>query len=123
RLQQRMEEQLRRNGANNTEYLYEVLRVYLMLGDASRFDPESVAAWAALDDERNLKDASEEQKQALAAHELALTEAFRNGPGFSESMPQLDRQLIADTRLTLARMPLEQRVYNRLKRELMRAHL
>jgi type VI secretion system protein ImpL len=119
RLQQRMEEQLRRNGANNTEYLYEVLRVYLMLGDASRFDPESVAAWAALDDERNLKDASEEQKQSLAAHELALMENFRNG----QAMPQLDRQLISDTRLTLARMPLEQRVYNRLKRELMRAHL
>src|SRR5207237_5802409 len=38
RLQQRMEEQLRRSAANSPEYLYEVLRVYLMLGDASHFD-------------------------------------------------------------------------------------
>jgi type VI secretion system protein ImpL len=119
RLQQRMEDQLRRSGANNTEYLYEVLRVYLMLGDASHFDPESVAAWSALDDERTLKDASEAQKASLAAHELALMEHFRDG----QAMPRLDTQLVSDTRLTLARMPLEQRVYNRLKRELTRAHL
>jgi type VI secretion system protein ImpL len=119
RLQQRMEDQLRRSGANNTEYLYEVLRVYLMLGDASHFDPESVAAWSALDDERTLKDASEAQKASLAAHELALMEHFRDG----QAMPRLDTQLVSDARLTLARMPLEQRVYNRLKRELTRAHL
>jgi type VI secretion system protein ImpL len=123
RLQQRMEAQLRRNDANNAEYLYEVLRVYLMLGDASHFDAESIAAWAALDDERNLKDASEEQKQALAAHELALMTTFRQGLGSSEPMPQLDQQLIGDTRLALARMPLQQRVYNRVKRQLMREKL
>jgi type VI secretion system protein ImpL len=114
RLQQRMEDQLRRNGANNPEYLYEVLRVYLMLGDASHFDAESVAAWAALDDAGNLRDASEEQRQALAAHELALMENFREG----QAMPRLDPQLISDTRLTLAQMPLEGRVYNRIKRQL-----
>jgi type VI secretion system protein ImpL len=119
RLQQRMEVQLRRNDANNAEYLYEVLRVYLMLGDASHFDAESVAAWAALDDERNLKGASDEQKQALAAHELALMENLRQG----QAMPQLDQQLVSDTRLALARMPLQQRVYNRVKRQLVREKL
>jgi type VI secretion system protein ImpL len=119
RLQQRMEAQLRRNDANNPDYLYEVLRVYLMLGDARHFDAESIAAWAALDDERNLKDAGEEQRLALAAHELALMENFRHG----QAMPQLDQALIADTRLALARMPLQQRVYNRLKRQLMREKL
>jgi type VI secretion system protein ImpL len=119
RLQQRMEVQLRRNDANNAEYLYEVLRVYLMLGDARRFDAESVAAWAALDDERNLKGASAEQKQALATHELALMESFRE----IQAPPRLDQQLVADTRLALARMPLQQRVYNRIKRQLLREKL
>ena len=119
RLQQRMEDQLRRSDANNAEYLYEVLRVYLMLGDPKHFDAESIAAWAALDDERNLKDASEEQRLALAAHELALMENFRQG----QAMPELDAALVADTRLALARMPLQQRVYNRVKRQLMREKL
>jgi type VI secretion system protein ImpL len=119
RLQQRMESQLRRNDANNPEYLYEVLRVYLMLGNPKHFDAESIAAWAALDDERNLKEASEEQRLALAAHELALMENFRHG----QAMPHLDQDLIADTRLALARMPLQQRVYNRIKRQLVREKL
>ncbi len=119
RLQQRMEDQLRRSDANNAEYLYEVLRVYLMLGDPAHFDAESIAAWAALDDERNLKEASEAQRLSLAAHELALMENFRQG----QAMPVLDAALVADTRLALARMPLQQRVYNRVKRQLMRDKL
>ncbi|MCD2517140.1 type VI secretion system membrane subunit TssM [Massilia sp. G4R7] len=119
RLQQRMEAQLRRSDANNAEYLYEVLRVYLMLGDPKHFDAESIAAWAALDDDRNLKDASEAQRAALAEHELALMENFRQG----QAMPELDAALVADTRLALARMPLQQRVYNRVKLQLAREKL
>jgi type VI secretion system protein ImpL len=101
RLQQRMEDQLRRNAANSPEYLYEVLRVYLMLGDASHFDAESVAAWAALDDARNLKDASEEQKQGLAAHELALMENFRSGQ--AAARPATDQRHAPDAGAHAAR--------------------
>ncbi len=119
RIQDRIEEQLRRSSANNTDYLYETLRVYLMLGDARHFDADSVAAWIGYDYDHNLQDASDEQKQALSAHVLALLESFRDG----QAMPQIDAQLVSDTRLTLARMPLEQRVYNRLKRQLMRSKL
>ncbi len=119
RIERRMEDQLRRSDANNTEYLYEVLRVYLMLGDAAHFDAESVAAWVALDNERTLGDASDEQRQDLAAHVLALLATYQG----ADAPPRLDSQLVSDTRLTLARMPLQQRVYNRLKRQLRRDKL
>jgi type VI secretion system protein ImpL len=119
RLQQRMEQQLRRSDANNSDYLYEVLRVYLMLGDAQHFDAESVRAWTDYDLSRNLKDASEDQLAALSGHMQALMEDYRN----ADALPALDTQLISDTRLALARMPLQQRVYNRLKRELSRSKL
>ncbi len=119
RIQQRMEFQLRRSSANNTEYLYEVLRVYLMLGDAAHFDAESIAAWVAYDNERNLAGASEEQKGALASHVLALLASYQG----SGALPQLDAQLVGDTRLALARMPLQQRTYNRIKRQLLREKL
>ena len=56
---------------------------------------------------------------ALAAHEMALMENFRLG----QAMPELDAALVADTRLALARMPLQQRVYNRVKRQLVREKL
>ena len=119
RIVQRLENQLRRSDANNTEYLYEALRVYLMLGDAAHLDAESVAAWVGLDNQLNLKDASDEQKEALSAHVLALLGSYQ----LADAAPQLDAQLIADTRLALARMPVQQRVYNRLKRQLMREKL
>ena len=119
RIQQRMEDQLRQSSSNSAEYLYEVLRVYLMLGDAAHFDAESVAAWVGIDIERNMADASDDQKAALQSHVLALLESYRD----SGAMPQLDAQLITDTRLTLARMPVEQRIYNRIKRDMARSKL
>ena len=119
RIINRMEEQLRRGSANNPEYLYEVLRVYLMLSDAKHFDAESISAWVDYDWERNLRDASDVQRQALSGHVMALLADYNS----ADAPPQLDAQLISDTRLALARMPLPQRIYNRLKRELARAKL
>lgn len=119
RIRQRMENQLRRSNASNSEYLYEVLRVYLMLGDAAHFDAESIAGWVGYDNDRNLAGATDEQKRDLASHVQALLAGYQ-GAGVP---PQLDATLIADTRLALARMPLQQRTYNRIKRQLMREKL
>jgi len=115
----RMEGLLEKGSANSPEYLYEVLRVYLMLGSAEHFDADSVAAWVDLDWERNLPSASPAQRTALAGHLQALLAEY-SAAGAS---PQLDSNLIATTRLSLARMPLPQRIYNRLKRQIDRARL
>ena len=115
RVRQRMEDQLRRGAAEDLDTQYETLRVYLMLGDASRFDPASVAAWAAWDDERTFKEAADQPlRAALSAHQLAMVESL----GESQALPALDMQLVSEARLALARMPLQQRVYNQLKRQL-----
>ncbi len=114
RIISRMEDELRRDSANSSEYLYELLRVYLMLGDRSHFDAEAVRAWIDFDWSRNLADSNEAQRQALSAHVAAMLDPSNQ----SEAPPQLDAALIAQTRLTLARMPLGERVYNRIKRDL-----
>jgi type VI secretion system protein ImpL len=120
RIVDRMEDELRRNTANNNEYLYEVLRVYLMLGDATHFDAESVKAWIDYDWDHNLKGVSDTQRQELSAHVQALLDQYNQ---VVEDPLKLNADLISDTRLALARMPLQQRVYNRLKRELSRSKL
>jgi type VI secretion system protein ImpL len=112
RLITRLEESLRRGDSNNQAYLYATLRVYLMLGDRRYYDAESVLAWLDLDWRRSLPDVSEVQRSALLGHVAAL---LRDGDD-SASPPVLDAGLIAQTRLTLAMMPLPQRVYNRIKR-------
>jgi type VI secretion system protein ImpL len=113
-----LEAVLRRGDANNQEALYEALRVYLMLGQPKHLDGDSVQAWLDIDWRRSLAEASQEQRDQLAAHVAALLEA-----GDAAEPPALDAGLVAQTRLTLAMMPLPQRVYQRLKRQVAQAKL
>lgn len=112
-----MEDTLRRGDANNQDFLYETLRVYLMLGDRRYFDAASVQAWVDFDWRRSLPEASEEQRRQLLAHAAALLEDGEADP------VALDGALVAQVRLALAGMPLPQRIYGRLKRQVMSAGL
>jgi type VI secretion system protein ImpL len=117
RIVARMEEELRRGSANNAEYLYELLRVYLMLGERSHLDADAVRVWLELDWSRNLAGADEAQRQQLSEHVAAMLADERGEPA------QLDASLVAQTRLALAGMPIGQRVYNGVKRALAQAQL
>ncbi|MES2296685.1 MAG: type VI secretion system membrane subunit TssM, partial [Pseudomonadota bacterium] len=119
RIVSRMEDELRRDGANNADYLYELLRVYLMLGERSHFDADAVRAWIDFDWSRNLADSNEVQRQELSGHVAALLD--QNSAG--DAPPQLDAALIAQTRLTLAKIPVAARIYNRIKRDMASAKL
>jgi len=119
RLLTSLEEQLRRNTANSNDYMYETLRVYLMLGDMRHFDPESVTAWLDYYWSHNVKEADASQLAMLSGHAQALMDALSK----SSKTLQLNADLITQTRLTLASMTIQQRIYNRLKRDLMRSKL
>jgi len=110
RIVSNMEHALRRGDANNQDFLYETLRVYLMLGQRKYFDAASVQAWVEFDWRRSLPEANETQRRQLLAHAAALLEDEDAEP------VQLDAALVAQVRLTLAGMPLPERIYNRLKR-------
>lgn len=115
----RLEEVLRRNDANNQEYLYETLRTYLMLGEPQHRDADSIQAWLSLDWRRSLPDASVEQREQLAAH----VEALYGSNDDSAEPSLLNASLITQSRLALAMMPLPQRMFNRLKRQVGQARL
>lgn len=118
RVVSRLEEVLRRGDANNQEYLYAALRVYLMLGQPKHLDAESVQAWLDVDWRRSLAEASPEPRDQLASHVAAMLDADE-----AAEPPALDAGLVAQARLTLAMMPLPQRVYHRLKRQVAQAKL
>ncbi|SFV04684.1 type VI secretion system membrane subunit TssM [Pseudoduganella namucuonensis] len=119
RILDQMETQLRRGPANNAEYLYELLRVYLMLGERNHLDPAAVRAWLEYDWARSLPEANEPQRQDLSRHVAAMLDPDSQ----AEAPPQLDAKLIAQVRLALAKMPMGERVYTRLKRELVASGL
>jgi type VI secretion system protein ImpL len=106
-----LEEQLRQRG-NNPDYLYEALKVYLMFDDREHFDADTVKAWMLLQWQLSLPGAEQAQaRQALANHLQALLEIMPIPP----SIP-LDPSLVKSVRDELLRLPLANRVYNRLKR-------
>ena len=113
RLMSRIEQQIQENG-NDPYYLYEALKVYLMLGDGRHFDKETILAWVSLDwDHRLPPTTTTDQRQSLNQHLLTLFET-RPAP-----LPRpLDASLVDQSRNVLARSPLAERVYGRLKLEL-----
>lgn len=118
RMTARLEEVLRRGDANSQEQLYEALRVYLMLGQPQHLDPQSVLAWLDYDWRRSLPEAAPEQRDSLLAHADALLDGAA-----AAAPPALDAALVGKVRATLAMMPLPQRVYNRLKRQVAQQRL
>ncbi|KVQ05126.1 type VI secretion system membrane subunit TssM [Burkholderia ubonensis] len=110
----RMEEELRRGDANNPDFQYEVLRTYLMLGDSAHFDADAVRLWTDVDWRRGpLRDASDDAHNDIDGHLAALLQPAQ----FDASQP-LDDDLVAQARVTLARMPLARRMFHRVVREL-----
>jgi len=106
----RMEERLRQN-ANNPGYLYDTLKVYLMMDDAEHFDSKTVKAWLEQEWQTNLpRSIDREQRTHLSAHLDALLE---QAP--LKSPIALDATLIQNIRALLNQVPLAQRVYERLK--------
>lgn len=117
-VQARLEEELRRGSSANLEELYATLRVYLMLGDGKHFEEDSIAAWIAFDWDRSLNGATEGQRNALDGHVAALLGAIKD-----DTPIQLKQDLVAGTRAALALLPLEQKIYSRIKRDMNAAKL
>ncbi len=106
----RMEERLRQN-ASNPGYLFDTLKVYLMMDDAAHFDAKTIKAWLEQEWQTNLpRSVDREQRDHLNAHLDALLE---QAP--LKSPIALDATLIQNTRVLLNQVPLAQRVYERLK--------
>lgn len=111
----RLEEQLRAGG--NSDFLYEGLKAYLMLGEPDHYDADFIKAWIALDWDRSLpRDLLPEQREALAEHLAALYD--RQPP-----VVRLDERLIEDVRRQLQRLSVAQRAYDRVKRQKLPAGL
>lgn len=113
RLMTRLENQLQ-NNANNADYLYEALKVYLMQASSEHYDASAIAAWYSLDWKYNLPlEVTTEQREALNRHLAALLER-RVAP-----LPRpLNQVLVKQKQELLQNTPIAERVYSGLKLEL-----
>ena len=113
RIARRIEAQLRSRGQQNLELLYEGLKAYLMLIDPQHFDAKALKAFVTAEWQASLpREVTVEQRKELESH---LDRLLALG---GVSLPvQPDTQLIASARETIARIPIAQRIYNRLKHQ------
>src|SRR5215207_2354771 len=114
RLILRMEEQIEAN-RNNASFLYEALKVYLMLGGRPEapMDRDLVLAWMRRDWAENIYPgaANARGRQALEEHLSAMLDMdFGRGP-----LVSLNGPLIEDVQRTLARLSVSERAYELLK--------
>jgi type VI secretion system protein ImpL len=108
RLLYRLESQLHAN-ISNPEFVYQALKVYLMLGVQGPLDKDLVKDWMAADWEAQFPGvAMQPTRDQLAAHLDALLEE-------PLSEVALDGDLVTDARRTLLQFPLAQRAYVMIK--------
>jgi type VI secretion system protein ImpL len=108
RLLARLEQQIR-EGIQRPDFLYEAVRVYLMLGKQGPMDRGVVTEWFALDWSQSFPGAvNQPGRDALRRHlETMLTGTLATYP--------LDGALVDEARRVFSRLPMAQRVYARLR--------
>ncbi len=104
----RLEQQLA-SGVDDPDFRYEALKLYLMLGNTERLEPELLKDWMQIDWE-NRYPGDAKLRGHLQEHLAALIEL---GP----KPMKLNRELIKRQRAFLKQVPLAELVYGRLKRE------
>jgi len=92
----------------DNDQLYDALRVYLMLADASRLEENEVISWFENDWANLLKNQGSKQKLLMAY----LKDSIGNGiPAFKR-----DEAVVQTSRLQLQKIPIEQRIYKQIER-------
>jgi type VI secretion system protein ImpL len=112
RLIYRLEEQLEAN-RTNASFVYEALKVYLMIGGQQATDRELVMSWMRRDWAENLYPgaAFADGRKALEGHLAALLDLEQN----DEPLVTLNGPLIENSQRLLARLSVAQRAYEILK--------
>ncbi|MFO1330027.1 MAG: type VI secretion system membrane subunit TssM [Rubrivivax sp.] len=112
RIATRLEERLRASNNSNLENAYEALKNYLMLYTPDKFDADTLKGWIATD--WDVQYARALEPEARAELDRHLDAALSRGA--PPPVVAKDDALVAQMREMLVALPLDQRVYGRIKR-------
>ncbi len=114
RLATRFENMLRNAPQGNSDYLYQALKAYLMLGGAGRFDADALKLWIRADWDRTQPTSTLEQRKQLDEHLDAL---MRDRVVISPF--PVNQELVKGAREVLNQQPPARRTYSRIKARLL----
>ena len=111
RIAARLEERLRAGRPDNVGLIYEALKAYLMLYGGRNFDAASLRGYLFADWDSTLpQNVGPVEREALRRH---LDQLLAGGEVGAPA--RADRELIEKSRALVASVPLQQRIYDRLK--------
>jgi type VI secretion system protein ImpL len=114
RLEQRMGDQIQAGKASDSGVLYELLKVYLMLGNPKRMEPKFVGEFMRKDWERSFFREPKIQAELLLHSSHLLNDPIEPA--------DLNEALITDARKRLNAIPLAMQIYAHLKSEALSDH-
>ena len=106
-IKNRLEQRMLGEESNNNEILYQLLRVYLMLGDTEKADKTIIYPWVKVDWETLFS--ADVQKQLMQHLDSLLK--------LELPVQTLDESLVKEVRNILTQIPVAQQVYIRIKTE------
>lgn len=111
-IKRRLEQRMLSEESNNVEVLYQLLRVYLMLGDTKKADVNVIQPWVKVDWGNSFP---VDTQQQLTQHlNVLLTLQLPN--------QSMDESLIKEVRQILTQIPVAQQVFMKIKAEGMQNH-
>jgi len=108
----RLEQRMLSEESNNVELLYQLLRVYLMLGNTDKIDVNLIRPWVKVDWSNRFPVHTQEQ----------LTQHFDALLKLELPVQPMDESLIKEVRNILTQIPVAQQVYMRIKAEALQNH-
>lgn len=114
RLATRLQSLLQNAPPGNSDYLYQALKSYLMLGGAGRFDADALKLWIRADWDRTLGALPVAQRKELDEH----LDALMRDKVVISPFP-LNQDLVRNAREVLNRQPPANRTYSRIKARLL----
>jgi type VI secretion system protein ImpL len=114
RLATRLQTLLRNAPQGNSDYLYQALKAYLMLGGSGPFDADALKVWIRADWDRTLATTTVEQRKELDEH----LDALMRDKVVISPFP-LNQDLVRNARAVLNQQPPASRTYSRIKARLL----
>ncbi|MEO8654150.1 MAG: type VI secretion system membrane subunit TssM, partial [Ramlibacter sp.] len=114
RVASRLQSLLRNAPPANSDYMYQALKAYLMLGGSGRFDADALKVWIHADWDRTLANATVAERKQLDEH----LDALMRDKVVISPFP-LNQDLVRTTRAVLNQQPPANRTYSRIKARLL----
>ena len=118
RMISRIQVHLNRGSAYKLDYLYQLLRVYIMLGESQHFQIKAIEEWFSYDLNNNLPSVSKKDIASLIRHTTALSHLLEDEITNNEFKIDLDYELVNQTQRIMAHLSIKDWIFEKTTKDI-----